>query len=141
MERMPQLDLMPWVSDDVEQCVEFIARQPWGKPEERRQDIRRGITEALLWPKLNPVKLRRPSKGLEFRCRKAAQFMVIYAYLPPSPKFPNGVVSIRAVRHRRVRNMFGGVKEPAQIKTPSPLRDGVFARQSVRPAGPEFNLT
>ena len=116
MEGMPQLDLMPWVSDDVEKCVEFVARQPWGKPEERRQDIRRGITEALLAPKLNPVRLRRPSKGLEFRCRKAAQFIVIYAYLPPSRKFPDGVVSIRAVRHRRVRNIFGGVKEPA---TPS----------------------
>jgi hypothetical protein len=113
MERMPQLDLMPWVSDGVEQCVEFIARQPWGKPDERRRDIRRGIAEALLAPKLNPVKLRRPSKGLELRCRKAAQFMVIYAYMPPSRKFPNGVVSIRAVRHRRVRNIFGGVKEPA----------------------------
>jgi len=48
MERMPQLHLMPRVSDDVEQCVEFIARQPWGKPAEREQDIYRGIAEARL---------------------------------------------------------------------------------------------
>jgi hypothetical protein len=42
--------------------------------------------------------------------------MVIYAYLPPSRKFPDGVVSIRAVRHRRVRNIFDGVREPAVAK-------------------------
>lgn len=111
--RTPQLDLMPRVRDDMEQCVEFIARQPWGKPAEREQDICRGIAEVLSAPRLNPVKLRRPSKGLEFRRHKAAQFIVIYAYLPPSRKFPDGVVSIRAVRHRRVRNIFGGVKESA----------------------------
>jgi hypothetical protein len=116
MERTPQLDLMPWASDEIEQCVEFIARQPWGKPADREQDIYRGIAEALLAPSVNPVRVRRPSKGLELRCRKAAQFMVIYAFLPPSREFPDGVVSIRAVRHRRVRNIFGGVKEPA---TPS----------------------
>jgi hypothetical protein len=112
METIAQLELMPRVNDDMEQCVEFIARQPWGKPKEREQDICRGIAEARLAPRSNPVKLRRLSEGLEFRCRKAAQFMVIYAYLPPSRKFPDGVVSIRAVRHRRVRNIFGGVKEP-----------------------------
>ena len=113
MARMPQLDLRPRASNDFEQCVEFIAQQPWGKPEERKQDIRRGIAEVLLAPRANPVRARRPSKGIELRSRKAGQFLVIYAYLPPSREFPNGVVSIRAVRHQRVRNVFRGVKEPA----------------------------
>lgn len=41
----PQLDLMPRVSDDMKQCVEFIARQPWGKPEERRRRQRASDTK------------------------------------------------------------------------------------------------
>jgi len=112
MARMPRLETMPRVRDDVKQCVKFIARQPWGKPKDRVEDIYRGIAEVWSAPRLNPVKLRRLRKGLEFRYRKTAQFVVIYAYLAPSRECPDGVVSIRAVRHRRIRNIFSGVREP-----------------------------
>jgi hypothetical protein len=39
---------MPRVDADVDQCIDFVRRQPWGKPEDRRRDIRRGIKNALL---------------------------------------------------------------------------------------------
>ena len=41
-----------------------------------------------------------------------SQFAFIYAYVWPSVEFPHGVVSIRAVRHVLVQNVFAGVKEP-----------------------------
>jgi hypothetical protein len=111
----PCLHLMPRVARDIELCVRFIARQPWGKPEDREEDIYRGMVEVLRGPKLNPVKVRRPSTGRELRRRKAAQFAIVYAYIPPNAVFPNGLVSIRAVRHRRVTSVFSGVKEPAVL--------------------------
>jgi hypothetical protein len=110
---LPYLDLMPRVPDDIDECLEFIARQPWGKAGDRRRDILRGIRETRFEPKRNAIKARRRDTGLELRRHNAAQFAIIYAYFEPDPEFPNGVVSIRSVRHRRVRNVFGGVREPA----------------------------
>jgi hypothetical protein len=49
---------------------------------------------------------------LWLRRRKAAQFVIVYAYIPAEePGRPN-IVSIRAVRHGSVADVFEGVREP-----------------------------
>jgi hypothetical protein len=51
--------------------------------------------------------------GLEYRRYNAAQFAIIYAYLAPSAQYPNGMISIRAIRHGSERNVFWGVRDRA----------------------------
>ena len=111
MNRVPYLQLMPQALRDIKRCVEFIRAQPWGKPQERLRDILGGISKVLFDPRLAQVRAYRPLSGLYFRGRSAAQFVIVYAYFPPSRRFPLGAVSIRAIRHRRVRDVFAGVKE------------------------------
>lgn len=103
---------MPRVRRDIKDCVKFIRRQPLGRPFERAQDIYRWIELAVAWPLLRPVGAFRASSGLELRCRHTAQFVIVYAYVPPGSEGKCGVVSIRAVKHRRVKNVFSGVREP-----------------------------
>ena len=108
----PYLHVMPRVDRDIKRCLAFVARQPWGKPSDRELDIRRGIETALARPESNRVGSWRPETGLELRRCNAAQFAIVYAYLRPTARFARGVVSIRAVRHSRVEDVFSGVKEP-----------------------------
>jgi hypothetical protein len=108
---LPYLHMMSRALRDIDSCIDFVAQQPWGKPAERRTDIEQGIAKVLRAPKLNRVGARRPSTGIELRRSSAAQFVIVYAFLQPSPIFPNGIVSIRAVRHSRVKNVFSGVRE------------------------------
>ena len=72
-----------------------------------------GIRKVLQRPQLHRVQARRPSTGLELRSRNAAQFAIVYAYIEPSDILPSGIVSIRAIRHRRAKNIFTGVREPS----------------------------
>jgi hypothetical protein len=109
---IPYLHAMPRVKRDIKRCLDFVARQPWGRTNERLLDIDRGIEKALLRPEANRVEAWRPLTGLELRRCNTAQFAIVYAYLQPTEQFPRGVVSIRAVRHSRERNVFAGVKEP-----------------------------
>ena len=135
MEALPFLDLRPRVDRDIEECLDFINRQPWGKPNDRLRDIYRGIAKVWRDPTLCPVRARAPSTGLELRRRGSAQFVIIYAYRTPDARFPQGIVSIRAVRHRRVRNVFAGVREtdvPA-YSAPPRLRCHASARRGDRP--------
>jgi hypothetical protein len=92
-----------------------VGSHPWGKPEDRALDIRRGIEHALARPESNRVVVRRPRSGLELRRCIAAQFVIVYAYLKGTDRCQRGVVSIRAVRHVRVRDVFAGVQEPRQL--------------------------
>lgn len=109
---LPKLRLMPRAHRDIEDCVRFITRQPWGKPQDRERDIYCGIAAAHRWPFRSPVRVYRPRSGISLRRISAAQFVIVYAYIGPSEFAPNGIVSIRAVRHRRVRDVFLGVREP-----------------------------
>lgn len=106
------LDLTPRVLEDIDDCLAFIARQPWGKPADRWQDILRGIGEIQIIPKRHRVLARRPHTGIELRRHAVAQFAIVYSYLEPNDEFPGGVVSIRAARHRRVKDVFMGVRQP-----------------------------
>ena len=96
----------------------FVGRQPWGKPHDREMDIAHGIAKVRAYPQDNRPELHLRDTGLWLRRFRAAQFVIVYAYLPSKdPGLPD-VVSIRAVRHMRVANVFEGVKEPT---VPVPL--------------------
>jgi hypothetical protein len=106
------LHWMPRVSRDIDDCLAFVGRQPRGKPQDRRADIDRAIDAICAHPELRPRELYRPASGLWLRRRKAAQFVIVYAYIPArEPGRPN-IVSIRAVRHGSVADVFEGVREP-----------------------------
>lgn len=111
-EALPDIAHMPRVPRDIDRCLRFISRQPWGQPAGRERDIDRGVLEIRRGPELDDVGARRPSLGIELRRHNAAQFAIIYAYIPPNAQFPRGMISIRAVRHSRVKNVFSGVREP-----------------------------
>jgi hypothetical protein len=115
MEAIPHLELMPRVEKDIEDCLDFVQRQPWGRPNDRGEDIYRGIQEVWRRPGRAPVRALVPLTRLELRRYGSAQFVIVYAYQPPNREFPLGFVSIRAVRHRRVGNVFSGVKEPDAV--------------------------
>ena len=102
---------MQRVARDIEQILAFIARQPWGDPVGRKRDIHRGIDQILAQPRRNKVCIRRCATGLELRRHNIAQFSIIYAYIGPNAEHPHGIVNIRAIRHRRVNNVFTGVRE------------------------------
>jgi hypothetical protein len=108
---LPRLREVPRVARDIEQILAFVARQPWGDPVDRKKDIRRGIDQILAQPRRNKICIRRRATGIELRRHNIAQFSIIYAYIEPNTEHPHGLVSIRAIRHRRVSNVFGGVRE------------------------------
>ena len=105
---------MPRVDDDIVRLLKFVA-QPWGRPKDRQRDINACIDAILEWPTAGKVHARRWDSGVQLRRHDARQFAVIYAYFPPNQTSPAGVVSIRAVRHRRAKNVFWGVREESAV--------------------------
>ena len=108
----PDVHRMPRVARDIEQLLAFVTRQPWGDPTGRKKDICCGIDQIMAHPRRNRVCIQRLETGIELRRHNIAQFAIIYAYVPPDGEHPHGLVSIRAIRHRRVNNVFTGVREP-----------------------------
>jgi hypothetical protein len=106
------LHSMPRVRRDIRECLRFIGRQPWSKPDNRKLDIWRGIERVHACPEAGREEYWNADPGIWLRRYKAAQFVIVYAYLSSSDPSLPGVVSIRAVRHARSENVFSGVKEP-----------------------------
>jgi len=117
------LRLTPRARRDVEKCERFVASFSSGKPEERRRDIYAGFGQICEFPKRHPVEVRRRRSGLELRRHPVRQFTIIYAYLPPDKERPWAIVTVRAVQHRRIRNVFFGVRETGGLDdAPVPYR-------------------
>lgn len=112
MESLPRIRLTRRAISDISRCIRFIELHPWGKPEDRERDIYRAFQKIREAPQYFRIEARRRGSGVELRRYGVAQFMVIYAYFPPSDSYPHGLVSIRALRHRRERNILRGVREP-----------------------------
>ena len=102
---------MPQASVDLDECLVFLSGISGGDPTGRKRDIRSAIDRICRYPKANRIRRRNVRSGIDLRVHHAAQFVIIYAYFEPNAVMPNGMVSIRAIRHRRVRNLFEGVKE------------------------------
>jgi len=106
------LHLMPRVGEDIESLLHFISRQPRGKPEDRRLDVHRGVEALCRLPQTRRNEAYRPESRIWLRRWRAAQFVIIYAYVQPrDPSLPD-LVTIRAVKHVREANVFEGVREP-----------------------------
>lgn len=114
-EALPDVEEVPRVERDIKARLGFIASTPRGKPRDRLRDITRGIAEIRIRPGRNSISVIRPGTGIALRRHSVAQFAIIYAYFEPDSAHPRGLVSIRAVRHRRVENVFAGVREPLPI--------------------------
>jgi hypothetical protein len=91
--------------------VGFVARFPGGKPEERRREIYAAFQRIREFPERHPVEVRRRRSGLELRRHPVGQFAIVYAYLPSVEERPWAIVTVRAIQHRRVRDVFLGVRE------------------------------
>jgi hypothetical protein len=110
-QRLPKLRMVARAKRDITQCLSFIADQRWGDPHGRRLDIFYAMDLICVLPQGRRVEHTRKSSGARLRRCSAAQFVVIYAYFKPTKPWPTGLVSIRAIRHRRVRNVFSGVRD------------------------------
>lgn len=84
----PYLHVTPRIDRDIDDCLAFVARQPWGKPNDRRLDIWRGITRVLALPEANRPEEWRPRQGFWLRRCNAAQFVIVLAWLAlPAQRF------------------------------------------------------
>jgi hypothetical protein len=108
---LPDSACLPRVRGDVASLLEFIGQQYRGDPEARSAEIYSAMDAILQGPELNDIGWRRRDSGIELRRHNVSQFAIIYAYFEPSPEYPNGFVSFRAVRHSRKKNVFHGVRE------------------------------
>jgi plasmid stabilization system protein ParE len=125
------LRLTPRAHRDIEDCVGFVARFPRGKPERRRREIYAALQSLCEFPERHAIQVRRSRPGLELRRHDAAQFTIVYAYLAATAARPWGVVAVRAIRHRRVRDAFLGVRETAAAATNSATADADSQRPAV----------
>ena len=120
----PEIAYQPRVRRDVRNLLDFIDRQPWGKPRDRRKEIDAAYERIRRAPFARPVCKWVRNGKIGLRCYYAGQFAVIYAYLGSPEAYPHRLVSIRAARHHRERDVLCGVTEGC-IATPcSPLRTG-----------------
>jgi hypothetical protein len=110
-----KLSFTPRARRNIDECLDFIGRFPRGKPADRRQDLISGITLVHEAPERNPVEIRRKTSGIELRRQYTRQFAIVYSWFRPAANCPGGEVSIRAVRHRRVKNVFRGVRETDEM--------------------------
>lgn len=112
MRPVPHLRMTRRVSRDLERCLHSVELHPWGNSADREADINRSFQRILEAPELRRIEVQRRASGVELRRIGAAQFVIIYAYFRPSRRFQQGLVSIRAIRHRRERDVFAGVRQP-----------------------------
>jgi plasmid stabilization system protein ParE len=101
----------PRAETEVDECIDFICRQPRGKPEDRELDIEQAIDEIRAYPEDNRPERYVPDTRLWLRRCEAAQLVIVYAYLRAKDPALPGTVGIRAVRHMRVADVFEGVRE------------------------------
>jgi hypothetical protein len=119
VERLPFLHSMPRVDRDIRRCLVLVGREPLAYPSNPESDITLGIARALAWPEANPAELWRSTPGIRLRRCIAGPFVIMYTYSLPCNGSPYGIVSIRAVRHSRVKETFSRVEEPITVHVSS----------------------
>jgi len=101
----------PRVKRDIENLMTQLLKYPRGNPRARIHEIFAAMYDITNAPEQTAIGFRRHHTGLELRRWNVRQFVIIYSYDSPSDTEPSGLVWIRAVRHSRVRNVFGWVRE------------------------------
>jgi len=107
----PKVDFTDQAELDIERCRLFLERRGAGRAERRIREIYKAAWALRHAAKLYPVEEVHAVSGLEFRRKNVGQFAIIYAYLEPSPSEPNGVISIRRVRHAAEQDVLLRVEE------------------------------
>lgn len=123
MRSLPKVEFTLRARRDIRDLIGFISRQPWGKPDDRRADLDAAIKQICHSPKARPIRRIIKASGIGLRCRFAGQFAIIYAILAKRAARSGMAVSIRAVRHWRVRDVFRGVREGTGAAPPLSTRD------------------
>jgi plasmid stabilization system protein ParE len=100
---------------DIQHQALLLCLSTGSRPRHRITRIRREARLIAENPKLYPVEWVHPISGIEFRCKNVDQFVIIYAYFEPTSSMPNGLVSVRAIRHGRQRNIFWCVEESGAV--------------------------
>jgi hypothetical protein len=109
----PQISFMPRVWSDIADCMEFVARQPRGALRKREMELHAAFERIRSEPLARPITGYAAGTGIALRRYPVRQFDVIYAYFPATEASPSGLVSIRAIRHRRTQHVLRGVRECA----------------------------
>ena len=110
MKKTTDLQWMPRVYGDIKRCRQFLRRKAAGRAIDRIHEVICSVRGLRENPCMNPVRKTDPRNGLQFRRHNVDQFVVIYVYFRPSAEAPNGLISIRAIRHAREEDVFWGVK-------------------------------
>lgn len=121
MSARPPVKMTSRAERDLASCLRFIRDQPWGNARRRERDIRGEMRRIRDAPEQRRVEVYRRGSGVGLRRRSVAQFVIIYAYFAPKRWLPRGLISIRAIRHRRVRDVFLGVRD--SVSPPPPYGD------------------
>ena len=124
MKSLPKIAFKPRVQSDVRRLLKFIGRQPWGKAEERKQELKAAYERIRCAPLARPVHRWVSYTRVGLRCYYASRFAIVYAWFGKTEKHPRGLVSIRAVRHHRERDVFFGVKNTDSNLPWAPLQTG-----------------
>jgi plasmid stabilization system protein ParE len=95
---------------DMRRMRHFLRRHCEDQLMTRVREILNAVRYAQQYPKLRPVE-GLSLKGFELRHRRAGKFVVVYSYFEPSTSCPDGVVSVRAIRHAAEEDVMFGVEE------------------------------
>ena len=108
----PRVQFTEQAERDIEQCRLFLWRKTGRSPTRRIEEIKREARRIARDPRLYPVEVMHPVSLLEFRRKYVEQFAIVYALLDPTEATPEGVVSIRSIRHGAREDVFWRVEEP-----------------------------
>lgn len=103
---------------DIARCRLFLERKRAPSPRRRIREIDTAARRIADSPKLYPIEEVHPVSGLEFRRKNVGQFVVLYAFLEPTPSMPYGCVSIRRVRHAAEEDVLFRVEELRESGVP-----------------------
>jgi plasmid stabilization system protein ParE len=125
-----------WYTDQAKRDLDnirlFLRRTRGGQPSRRIREITRAADRVRDSPKLYPVEDAHPTSRLGFRRKNVKQFVIIYAYIEPTARRPEGMVNIRAIRHGAKEDVLFRVEEGRAIagwEFP-PLRTGHHTRNA-----------
>lgn len=89
----------------------FLLRRGASQPARRIREVLKAARHISQCPKLYPVEAIHPISGLDFRRKNVGQFAIIYSWLEPNRALPNGMVSVRAIRHGAEEDVLFRVEE------------------------------
>jgi plasmid stabilization system protein ParE len=97
---------------DLDRYSIFLSRKGVRRPQRRIRELRREAELIANDPKLYPIDWTHPVSLLDFRRKNVDQFVIFYVHFEPTASMPDGLVSVRAVRHGAEQDVRLRVEEP-----------------------------